>query len=648
MKSNNSNFTGIMLLVLLFLTYNIMTAPSKEELEAQKRAEQEKITAQLLRDSLDNTPIKNEQLRLDSIKNDFSLTAEQKDSIEQSWKTEKLSNNFGIFTPSAFGEDGQVILENDKLRITFNKKGGNIAKVEVINFKQYNQTTEDPYDKEPLVLMDDSRNKFEYYIPFTNSSRGDISTADLYFEPVIDGQILSMRAYTSDRDKYIEQKYTLKDGYELDYQLILEGINDKMPRDKKIKLRWDTYLKKIEKNPYYEKSMSTVYFKSKDDDFSYCNCQTSATEELDNPVDWVSQSQQFFNTSIFSKEGTTFTNAILSTKVLDEKEDNLKELYSLIEFDTKDNKSSVYDMQMYIGPNDYSKLVAIGNDFERIIPFGWSIFGFISRSIIRPLFNFFALFISSYGLIIILLTFLIRLVLFPLQYKMLLNGVKMSVIKPEMEAMRKKHKDDQAGMQAAQMKMYQEYGLNPLGGCLPMLMTMPIWIALYRFFPASIDFRQKAFLWADDLVSYDSILDFGQYPVLYNIYGDHVSLFTLLWMISMFGFLWYNGKNMDMSAGGGANMKMMKYMQYSFPILFFFALNSWAAGLTAYMLFSNLLNILQTYVTKNILIDKDKLRAEMMDNKKNFKEKPKTGFMAKYQQLLKEQQEMEKKKKSKK
>ncbi|MCH2022686.1 MAG: membrane protein insertase YidC [Saprospiraceae bacterium] len=648
MKSNNSNFTGIMLLVLLFLTYNILTAPTKEELEAKKRAEDAKIAEQLLRDSLDNIPNKIEKLRLDSLKSNSSLTAEQKDSIEQSWKTEKLNSSFGIFTPSASGKDGEVILENEKLRITFNKKGGRIAKVEVKGFMQYNQATVDPYDKEPLVLMDDSRNKFEYYIPLNNSSKGDISTADLYFEPIIDGQTLSMRAYTTDKNKYVEQKYTIKDGYQLDYQFILEGINDNMPRDKKLKLKWDTYLKKIEKNPYYEKSMSTVYFKSKEEDFSYCNCQTSATEKLENPVDWVSQSQQFFNTSIFSKDGTTFTNAILSTKVLDEKEAHLKELYSLIEFETKDQNSAVYDMQLYIGPNDYTELVAIGNDFERIIPFGWSIFGFISRSIIRPLFNFFALFISSYGLIIILLTFLIRLVLFPLQYKMLVNGVKMSVIKPEMEAMRKKHKDDQAGMQAAQMKMYQEYGLNPLGGCLPMLLTMPIWIALYRFFPASIDFRQKSFLWADDLVSYDSILDFGQYPILYNIYGDHVSLFTLLWMISMFAFLWYNGKNMDMSAGGGANMKMMKYMQYSFPILFFFALNSWAAGLTAYMLFSNLLNILQTYVTKNILIDKDKLRFEMMENKKNYKEKPKTGFMAKYQELLKEQQEMERRKKGKK
>jgi len=199
------------------------------------------------------------------------------------------------------------------------------------------------------------------------------------------------------------------------------------------------------------------------------------------------------------------------------------------------------------------------------------------------------------------------------------------------------------------MKMYQEFGLNPLGGCLPMLLTMPIWIALYRFFPSSISFRQQSFLWADDLVSYDSIFDFGYVPFIYDIYGDHVSLFNLLWMVSMVAFLWYNSKQMDMTAaaGGGANMKMMKYMQFAFPVLFFFALNSWAAGLTAYMLFSNLLNIAQTFITKNILINKDKLREELLEKKRNYKAQPdkKKGFMSKYQDLLEEQQkELEKKK----
>lgn len=644
MKSNNSTFTGFMLLILLWLTYTLLTQPSAEELAAKKKAKEEQLVAQQRQDSLDQINNDESQVYLDSIQNDTTLTQAEKDSITDSVQQEVLGDKYGVFTPAAVGQNEQKTLENDKFKITFNTKGGTIAKVEVKDFLQYNQATEDPYDKEPLVLMNDPKNKFEYYIPLNGTSKGDVSTADLFFEPELKGNVLRMRAYAADKSKYIEQKYTIGENYVLDYQLTLEGVNDVMPRDRNIILNWYSYVSKIEKNPHYEATMTTVYYKNVDDDFNYCDCRSTDKDELELPVEWVSQSQQFFNTSLFAESGTVFKTATVATKMLDAKSPHLKELGSLIEIETKDQKSAAYNMQMYIGPNDYDELVLMGNEFERIIPFGWSIFGFISRSVIRPLFNFFAMFISNYGLIILLLTFLIRLVLFPLQYKMILNGVKMSVIKPELEAMRNKHKDDPSGMQAAQMRMYQEYGLNPLGGCLPMLLTMPIWIALYRFFPSSIAFRQKEFLWADDLVSYDSIWDFGEYPIIYDIYGAHMSLFTLLWMLSMFAFLWYNSKQMDMSAAGGANMKMMKYMQFSFPVLFFFALNSWAAGLTAYMLFSNLLNITQTFVTKNILINKDKLRAEMLENKKNFKEKPQTGFMAKYQELLKEQQEMERKK----
>lgn len=646
MKSNNSTFTGILLLVLLWVTYNMLTAPTAEQLEQQREQEQEQIRQQQVLDSLQKKKEEQAQQKLIDLQKDTTLTQAQKDSLQNTIQQAQLGSTFGVFTQAAIGQNQEVTVENEKLQITFNTKGGNISKVLVKDFLQYNHATEDPYDKEPLVLLNDPMNRFEYIIPLNNTDRGDISTGDLFFEPILEGKTLRLRAYGKDRSQYIEQVYTLNDNYVVDYQLTLENVNGNMPRGENIQLQWESYLHKVEKNPHYEATMTTVYYKSQEDGFDYCDCRSSDQEVLANPVAWVSHSQQFFNASIFSKEGTNFSAAKLETFVMDEGTPYLKRLNSNLDIATKDQQSAAYNMQLYIGPNDYNELAALGNDFERIIPFGWSIFGFISRSIIRPLFNFFALFISNYGIIILLLTFLIRLILFPLQYKMLQNGVKMSVMKPELDAMRAKHKDDAAGMQAAQMKMYQDYGLNPLGGCLPMLLTMPIWIALYRFFPSSISFRQESFLWADDLVSYDSIWDFGYVPFIYDIYGDHVSLFTLLWMLSMFAFLWYNSKQMDMSAaGGGANMKMMKYMQFSFPVLFFFALNSWAAGLTAYMLFSNLLNIAQTFLVKNVLIDKDKLRAQLLQNKEDNKNKPKKeGFMAKYQELLKEQQEMERRK----
>lgn len=648
MKSNNSTLVGMFLLILLWITYNFLTAPSQEEIALQEQQQQEQRYKEYLADSIQHANDSLQALQILQIQQDTQFTDAQKDSLLQLQGIASKKDALGIFAAAGVGESKIVTLENDRLKISFDTKGGAIRAVYVNNYLQYNQETEDPYDKEQLVLMNDVNNTFEYIIPLTSTSRGDISTADLFFEPTLSGNVLSLKAYANNRQQYIEQRYTINDNYVLDYQLILQGINNNMPRNSNILLNWTSLLHKVEKNPHYEATMSTVYYKQDEEDFDYCNCRTDDQAQLDNPLTWVSHSQQFFNSSLFAKEGTSFSGAVLTTKTTSEGSPYLKELQTQLVFANKDAATASYDMQWYIGPNDYNELAAMGDQFERIIPFGWSIFGFISRSVIRPIFNFFATFISNYGLIILLLTFLIRLVLFPLQYKMLKNGVKMSVMKPELDAMRAKHKDDPAGMQAAQMSMYQDYNLNPLGGCLPMFLTMPIWIALYRFFPSAIDFRQQSFLWADDLVSYDSIWDFGYIPFIYDIYGDHVSLFTLLWMLSMFGFLWYNSKQMDMSAaaGGAANVKMMKYMQYSFPILFFFALNSWAAGLTAYMLFSNLLNIIQTFLVKNVLINKDELRKELLANKERNKNNPKKqgGFMAKYQELLKEQQELERKK----
>ena len=216
--------------------------------------------------------------------------------------------------------------------------------------------------------------------------------------------------------------------------------------------------------------------------------------------------------------------------------------------------------------------------------------------------------------------------------------MKMQLLRPELDVMRKKHADNPQTMQMEQMKMFNQYGVSPLGGCLPMLATMPVWMALYRFFPAAIEFRQQSFWWADDLATYDSIFEFSFYI---PFYGDHLSLFTLLWAVSMFAFLRYNAAQMDMNAGGNpAQMKMIMMMQYAFPVIFFFALNSWAAGLTAYMLLSNLLNIFQTWITKNYIIDKEKVRAKMDENKKN----PKVSrFQQQYEEMTKQQQARNKK-----
>ncbi|MCP4442448.1 MAG: membrane protein insertase YidC [Aureispira sp.] len=650
---DKNSLLGFLVLFALLMGYLVLSSPSKEEIDRYNEELQAYNDSLILaheQDSIKRIEEINKQTQLDQ---DTTLTQAQKDSITDAQKQQEAQGAFGTFSAAAAaakGNNKEVTLENDKLKIVFSAKGGRIQSVIVKDFLAYDHTTkEDRYDKKETVLWNNDDNKFNYKFRLASGDRQKISTEDLYFEPTQDGNTITFKAYASNKQQYIEQKYTLSDkGYILDYDLSFNGLNQVIDEDAPINLEWNSFLNRIEKYAYYERNMTSIHYKGKEESPSYCNCVSDAQEELDQKVHWVSHAQQFFNTSLITKDGTAFSGAKMSTVMSGEEATHLKELYSIIELPFIDNPNATYNMQMYIGPNDYDELLAMNIELERIIPFGWSIFGFISRSIIRPVFNLLAGFIPSYGLIILILTVAIRLLLFPMQKKMLVSSVKMKLLKPKFEAIKKKHKDNPQGAQMEQMRLYQEYGANPLGGCLPMVLTMPIWIALYRFFPASIEFRQKSFLWADDLVSYDSILDFN-----FNIpfYGDHVSLFTLLWCISMFAYLIYNSKQMDMSAaaGGGANMKMMKVMQFAFPVIFFFALNSWAAGLTAYMLFSNLMNIGQTFVTKNYLINEDKLLAQMEAKKKAFAEKGQKGggMWAQYEEMAKQQQAAKKKKKKK-
>lgn len=654
MNSKNSTLIGFSILFILFLAYSWLNSPSQKDINKYK-AEMKKYRDSIaLSDSLSKLAKDKNNLSSDSLSNikaslekDSTKTAAEKDSILQNIEktTVSASKAFANFSSSTGCDEKEFTIENDKLIVTFSNIGGRIKSVKIKGFKGYNHSTKDKYDFSDVVLMNHKADKFSYFIPVSGAARGGVNTQDLCFEPKVEGKTIVFRAYTDDRKGFIEQKFNLDNGYKVDYDLKLEGLKDIIPGDaKKITLNWKSHLPKLEKNDQYEQRMTSIHFKEVESSPSYCTCASTSSEKVEKNLQWVSYAQQFFNTSLIIKGNLKPNAADLQSEMIPLTESHLKNLNSSISFPIADQNSLVYDMELYLGPNNHDILTSLKIGLEQVIPFGWSIFGVINRYVIRPLFNFLGTFIPSYGLIIIILTLLIRVLLFPLQFSMLKSGVKMSILRPRLEAMKKKYKDDAQGMQMEQMRMYSEYGVNPLGGCLPMILTMPIWIALYRFFPASIEFRQKGFLWADDLVSYDSVWDFGYVPVLNGIYGDHVSLFTLLWCISMFAFLIYNSKQMDMSAGG-ANAKMMMYMQYSFPVIFFFALNSWAAGLTCYMLFSNVLNILQTFLVKNVIINKKKLEEDMEHRKNN--PKPKSGFQQRYEEALKQQQEMKKNQKKK-
>jgi YidC/Oxa1 family membrane protein insertase len=471
--------------------------------------------------------------------------------------------------------------------------------------------------------MDDPENDWDLSIP---TGRGDLHTRDLYFTPSRSGNTLTLTA-TSASGEQIVQTYELTGRpYEIKYRLeVRDSAGLFQSAGKTAQLTWVNHLDKLERNATFERTYSTVYFKETEESVDYCNCRNDAQENLSGKnVKWFSHSNQFFNSTLIA-DGQ-FTGALFETKMLDDEADNLKITSAVVGVPLDGNGSS---MTLYVGPNDFEHLRAYRQGLEDIIPFGMSIFGTINRWVIRPIFNFLLAFIGSQGVVILVLTLLVKLALFPLSYKMLHSQAKMLALKPQLAGLREKHKDDMQKQQMETMKVYREYGVNPLGGCFPVVLQMPVWFALYRFFPASIEFRQASFLWATDLSSYDV---FFYLPFDIPFFGGHVSLLTLLWTASTIAYTYYNMQNMDMSQMNPA----LKYMQYFMPVMFLAFFNSYASGLTLYLLYSNLLNIMQTLGAKKFLFDEDRIMAELNRNK--AKPKKEGGFGARLEQALKEQQ----------
>ena len=550
-------------------------------------------------------------------------------SENDSIRLQQLSGDFGPFAASASGTEQLEVLENEFVKVTFSNKGGKVKEVLLKEYFKIHTDENKVESKVELKLMEDEKNHFEYLFPMANVPTGMISSEDLYFKSTINGNTIRFKANMLNGG-YLEQVFTLLPGtYEMDYQLNMVGLDKVLARgSNEVKLNWITYADKLEKNTTYERNYTTVYFKAGEDDPTYCSCTSDGEEDADGgSLKWVSHSNQFFNTTLIA--ANSFTNGKMETKVLEVEDEDLKLLKSELNIPFQGGGSESFAMKMYMGPNEYDRLAAIGSDFQEIIPYGRSIFGTVNRWIIKPMFDFLSQFIGSMGIVILVLTFIVKMVLYPLYYKMLYSQSKMGALKPRLAVLKEKHGDDAQAVQVETMKLYREFGVSPLGGCMPMVLQMPIWFALYRFFPASIEFRQASFLWATDLSSFDVAFNL---PFEIPFYGAHVSLFTLLWAASTVAYTYYNTKHMDMSMN-----PMMKNMQYMMPVMFLFFFNNFAAGLTCYMLFSNLLNILQTVVTKEYIIDKKKIEEELEAYKKKPKKKKKGGFQDRLEAAMKEQ-----------
>ena len=612
---------GFVLIFALLIAMQILNKPTKEQV-AQKKMQ-------------DSIALAEKQMPIDTsqVTNNDQDYKQQPISSNDSIANVQLSGVYGAFAQAAHGDEQDVVLENEDVEITFTNKGGKIKKVWLKKYEKWLEGEDHELVKSPLELLKDSRDKFEYILPIGDARNNKVNTADLYFDINKNGKSITFTANGAKGTRF-SQTYTLKDkGYHIDYNISHTGLD--LTGDKQIELIWNVYLEKIEKASQYEKNYSTLFFKNSEkvDHLSYTS--KDIEEEKGVKIEWVGNLNQFFNSTLMKRDialdGDKFE---VYSPDKNEKADYLKICKSNLKLPNSNN----IDLAFYIGPNEYDNLKAYNNDLEMAIGFGWNIFGAINRHVIRPMFLFLSGLVGSMGLAIIILIFIIKGLLYPLNYKMLLSSTKMAVLKPEIQKIKDKFKDDNQQVQVKTMELYRKYGVSPFGGCLPMILQMPIWFALFRFFPAAIEFRQQSFLWAPDLSSYESI---AYLPFSIPMYGSHVSLFALLWGISSVIYAHYNMKNMDM---GTQQNPAMKYMQYLMPVFFIVFFNSYASGLTVYMFFSNLFTIAQTIITKNVILDEKKIREKL--ELKKAKPKKKSKFAQKLEEAMKQQQ-LDKEKKGK-
>ena len=613
-KSKLNNAIGFGLIFLIMIVWMQFKKPSAEQLAHEKHVQDSTLMAA---EKKDVRPIATTT---------DTLTKTLPDSIVNT----KLQSGFGGFATSAHGTEQNLDLENDVMKVSFSTKGGRITRVFLKKYVKlaYDSVTKEDV-KRPLYLMEDEKNVFSYTLPIKGTDNGSVKTGDLFFQPTLNGKTISFKAMAGD-GQYFEQVYTLQDSsYGIKYQVNTTGLGSLWNSEKSsFELTWDNYLDKIEKNIGYERNYSTVYYKMLDENPDYCSCQKSDKDVLDKPIKWLSHSHQFFNSTLIAE--TAFKSGLAETEMFEPNAPDLKKIHSVLRFDNPNPNSQTYKMDFYVGPNKIEKLKAYNASLEDIISFGSSIFGSLNRWIMHPIFMFLLQLMGSAGLSILALTLIVKLILSPLTFKMMHSQAKMASLKPYIAKIKDKHPNDTQVQQVETMKIYREFGVNPLGGCLPMLFQMPIWLALYRFFPASIEFRQQSFLWATDLSSYDTIYNFG---FSIPLYGDHISLFSILWMVTTLAYSYYTMKDNEMM---GQNAQMMKIMQFAMPVIFFVFFNNFASGLSCYLVFSNLLNIGQNLGIKAFLIDHDKIKLNLEEYRS--KPKKKSGFQERLEQAMKEQQ----------
>ncbi|RNC64635.1 membrane protein insertase YidC [Proteiniphilum sp. X52] len=652
---DKNTVTGLLLITAIIIAFTIYNRPNREQIEAQRR----------MRDSLAMVEVERAQLeaqqkRTDA-QTDTALPGRGGDAVADFFSAGSFSSSAdtSIVSVAEQSEDSvtlamrpaasssvqeeTVVLENEKIRVLLSKRGGSIQSVQI---KEYLHHT-----GENLLLFN-GPHEARFNLNLFNRNSVHLSTEDQIFTPVAGGDphSVTMRLQQSP-DQYIDFVYTLPpDEYMMDFEVRLAGMKNGLHPESltNFRMNWEQKIRQQEKGRTFENRFTRIHYKYDKQDVQKMSESRNDRKELSEPLKWFSFKDQYFTSIIIGKQ--PFSNTILSSQVLNDPD--YTKYYKaegwVPAMVSPDSDLLTAGFSYYFGPVHYNTLKAYDKDvahntdklqLQENVYLGYRWLSWVNKWFVIPVFNFFLSLNWGMGLIILILTLMVKLITLPLTYKSFMSSAKMRVLRPQIQELEKKYPgNDQEMMmkrQQATMELYNKAGVNPMSGCLPMLIQMPVLLALFFFFPAAIELRQQGFLWADDLSTYDSLISWsGNIPLITRFLGNHISIFCLL-MTAVNVF--YTKYNMSMTDTGSQAMSGMKYMPIFMSVFMFFFLNSYPAGLNYYYFLSTLITIGLTLVMKQV-IDENKILAQLEANKK--KPKKKSGFMARLEEAQKMQEKM--------
>ncbi|WP_274475935.1 membrane protein insertase YidC [Mangrovimonas aestuarii] len=608
--------------ILLFMLWQ--QQPTPEELEAEK-AKQEQIEQE-------KAKAKAQEQTITTSAKDFS-NASGTDSL----KLVELQNKLGAFAyastlPSATNNETEI--ETEKFILKFSNKGGYLSEVKLKEFTDFRDNS--------IYLVKDGNTSFN--INFSTSDNRVLNTQDLFFEPTVtkngENTVVSMKLKVSE-NKFLEYRYEFKSNdYMIDFTIKSQGLANVINSSQAINLDWNKKTYSYDKSVTYENRYTRLTYQHEGDKIDKLS-PTGDDDELEEDVNWISYRQHFFSSILTSKNPIKSVDFTSKNLVENEEVDTVftKQYNTKFALQTSGGELN-QDLGLYFGPTDHTVLKKYDIGLEDSIPFGWGIFGWINRYVFVPLFAFLSSMLP-YGFAIIVMTVLIKLLLSFVQYKQFLSQAKLKVLKPELDEIREKYKDNKMKAQQETMALQSRAGASPLSGCLPALIQLPVFYALFQFFPSAFDLRQKSFLWADDLSSYDIV---AKLPFHIPFYGDHVSLFPILASIAIFFYMrMTTGQQMatQPTQEGVPDMtKMMKYMIYFSPLMMLFFFNNYASGLSLYYFISNLISIGIMLVIKNYILDEDKIHAQIQVKKAQPKKQ--SRFQKKMQEMMEQAEAQQK------